>query len=88
MGAARGVQRVGTVVYSAWMADTETQNRFPLIAGLTNPDDIADWSDEQLADLAEEMREVIIDTISKTGGHLGAEPRGRGADPRPPLGAR
>ncbi len=54
------------------MADTETQNRFPLISGLTSPDDIADWSDEQLADLAAEMREVIIDTVSQTGGHLGA----------------
>jgi 1-deoxy-D-xylulose-5-phosphate synthase len=54
------------------MADTETQPRFPLLSGLTNPDDIADWSDEQLADLAAEMREVIIDTVSQTGGHLGA----------------
>ena len=54
------------------MADTETQPRFPLLSGLTRPDDIADWSDEQLADLAAEMREVIIDTVSQTGGHLGA----------------
>ncbi|HTI34685.1 MAG TPA: 1-deoxy-D-xylulose-5-phosphate synthase, partial [Miltoncostaea sp.] len=54
------------------MADNDIQTRFPLISGLTNPDDIADWSDEQLADLAAEMREVIIDTVSQTGGHLGA----------------
>jgi 1-deoxy-D-xylulose-5-phosphate synthase len=54
------------------MADTDTPPRFPLIAGLTRPDEIADWSDEQLADLAAEMREVIIDTVSQTGGHLGA----------------
>jgi len=52
------------------MADTET--RFPILSGLEQPDDLAEFSDEELADLAAEMREAIIDTVSRTGGHLGA----------------
>jgi 1-deoxy-D-xylulose-5-phosphate synthase len=50
----------------------ESDARFPLLAELEQPYDLADWSDERLAALAAEMREVIIDTVSQTGGHLGA----------------
>ncbi|MGD9572346.1 MAG: 1-deoxy-D-xylulose-5-phosphate synthase [Thermoleophilia bacterium] len=52
------------------MADSET--RFPLLSGLTAPHDLADMSGAQLEALAAEMREAIIDTVSQTGGHLGA----------------
>ena len=34
------------------------------------PDDIKNMSDEELALLAVEIREFLIDNVSKTGGHL------------------
>ena len=46
--------------------------RFPILAGLTSPHDLHRMSDAQLEALAQEMREAIIDTVSRTGGHLGA----------------
>ena len=46
--------------------------RFPLLGGLQAPSDVGRMTDEELADLAAEMREAIIDTVSQTGGHLGA----------------
>ena len=49
-----------------------TDPRFPILAGLTSPTELHDMTDAQLAALAAEMREVIIDTVSQTGGHLGA----------------
>jgi 1-deoxy-D-xylulose-5-phosphate synthase len=52
------------------MPDTTT--RFPLIAGLAAPSDIRAMSDAEREALAAEMREAIIDTVSQTGGHLGA----------------
>jgi 1-deoxy-D-xylulose-5-phosphate synthase len=53
------------------MASTE-RVRFPLLAGLSEPSQVADMSDADRLRLAEEMREAIIDTVSQTGGHLGA----------------
>ena len=46
--------------------------RFPILAGLTGPHDLNRMNDAQLEALAAEMREAIIDTVSQTGGHLGA----------------
>ena len=46
--------------------------RFPILAGLTSPHELNRMSDAQLEALALEMREAIIDTVSRTGGHLGA----------------
>ncbi len=46
--------------------------RYPLINGLDAPTDLHRMSDAQLESLAGEMREAIIDTVSQTGGHLGA----------------
>ncbi|WP_217912713.1 1-deoxy-D-xylulose-5-phosphate synthase [Miltoncostaea marina] len=51
---------------------THTTSRFPILAGLERPSDLAAMSDDQLGELAAEMREAIIDTVSQTGGHLGA----------------
>lgn len=41
-----------------------------LLDKIDNPDDIKQFSDEQLKVLAEEIRSELIDTVSKTGGHL------------------
>ena len=49
-----------------------TDPRFPIISGLAAPTDLHHMSDAELAALAAEMREAIIDTVSQTGGHLGA----------------
>ncbi len=49
-----------------------TDPRFPILAGLTSPTELHDMTDAQLSALAAEMREAIIDTVSQTGGHLGA----------------
>lgn len=46
--------------------------RFPLLSGLQAPAQLHDMDDAQLEALGEEMREAIIDTVSQTGGHLGA----------------
>jgi len=47
-------------------------SRFPLIRGLQAPSDLHLMTDEELEELAVEMRGAIIDTVSQTGGHLGA----------------
>ncbi|MGD9694832.1 MAG: 1-deoxy-D-xylulose-5-phosphate synthase [Thermoleophilia bacterium] len=47
-------------------------SRFPLLEGLRAPTDLHSMSPEELEALAAEMREAIIDTVSRTGGHLGA----------------
>ena len=44
----------------------------PILARLTGPADLRRLSEAQLADLAQEIRETIITTVAKTGGHLGS----------------
>lgn len=43
----------------------------PLLASISSPDDVKKIPIEKLSDLAQEIREVLIDTLSNTGGHLG-----------------
>ena len=43
-----------------------------LLAGIDGPEDLHGLSDEQLAELAQEVREHIIDTVGEIGGHFGA----------------
>lgn len=45
---------------------------YPLLAGLEGPAPLRDMDAEQLEALAGEMRRAIIDTVSRTGGHLGS----------------
>ena len=42
----------------------------PLLSGIRNPDDFKAIPFEQLPLLADEIRETLIETLSKTGGHL------------------
>jgi 1-deoxy-D-xylulose-5-phosphate synthase len=44
----------------------------PILARLTGPADLRDLSEPQLAALAKEIRETIVTTVAKTGGHLGS----------------
>ena len=39
---------------------------------IKSPKDLDELNDEQLNDLASELRYDVIETVSKTGGHLGA----------------
>ncbi len=43
-----------------------------ILAGLTGPADLRGLDEAQLATLAAEIRETIITTVSRTGGHLGS----------------
>jgi 1-deoxy-D-xylulose-5-phosphate synthase len=43
-----------------------------LLAGIDGPADLADFDDEELQGIAQEVRELIIDTIGEIGGHFGA----------------
>ena len=43
-----------------------------LLAGIDGPHDLHGLTDEQLTELAQEVREHIIDTVGEIGGHFGA----------------
>ena len=45
---------------------------YPLLVGLEGPTDLHRMSDAELQRLVDEVRRAIIDTVSQTGGHLGA----------------
>ncbi|CAK7038598.1 MAG: 1-deoxy-D-xylulose-5-phosphate synthase [Desulfovibrio sp.] len=42
----------------------------PILSSLTAPSDVALLSEKELTELAEELRNVIVCTVSRTGGHL------------------
>ena len=44
----------------------------PLLPGIAGPEDLKSLSSEQLEQLCAELREYIITSVSRTGGHLGA----------------
>ena len=54
----------------SWMS--ELTERYPLLSGVQGPSDLGDLSDDDLEALCGEVRQAIIDTVSQTGGHLGA----------------
>ncbi len=43
----------------------------PLLSTIQCPDDVKKLADDDLSKLAEEIRHTLIDSLSKTGGHLG-----------------
>ncbi|HEY3434608.1 MAG TPA: 1-deoxy-D-xylulose-5-phosphate synthase, partial [Solirubrobacterales bacterium] len=53
-------------------ADERDQIQEPLLPGIDGPEDLHDLGDEQLQQVAQEMRTYIIDTIGEIGGHFGA----------------
>ena len=46
--------------------------RLPLLEGIDGPTDLHELDEEQLQQVAQEMRTYIIDTIGEIGGHFGA----------------
>ena len=49
-----------------------TSSEKPLLASIDGPADLHALTDEQLAQVAQEVREHIIDTVGEIGGHFGA----------------
>jgi len=47
-----------------------TADNFPLLNSIQSPADLRNLEEDQLATLAEELREFIVHSLSKTGGHL------------------
>ena len=43
-----------------------------LLEGIDRPQDLHDLDEDQLQEVAQEVREAIIDTIGEIGGHFGA----------------
>ncbi|OGI47794.1 MAG: 1-deoxy-D-xylulose-5-phosphate synthase [Candidatus Muproteobacteria bacterium RBG_16_65_34] len=49
-----------------------TENRYPLLAGIERPADLRGLEEAELVQLAQEIRDFLIESVSKTGGHLAA----------------
>lgn len=47
-------------------------SRFPLLCSIANPDDLRKLPADKLSDLAGELRRYLIESVSRTGGHLAA----------------
>ena len=54
------------------MSKAKQESQIRLLAGVDGPQDLHGLSDDQLAELAQEVREHIIDTVGEIGGHFGA----------------
>ncbi len=52
-------------------ASSEPPALGPLLTGIHSPEDVKTLSDQQLPELAEEVRHSLITSLAKTGGHLG-----------------
>ena len=52
------------------LVDKEPLVRKKLLAGIGSPQDLRELALADLEDLAEELRESIIETVAETGGHL------------------
>jgi 1-deoxy-D-xylulose-5-phosphate synthase len=50
----------------------ELATRYPLLASLNSPDDVKRMDADRLHDCAAEIRAFIIESVTRTGGHLGA----------------
>lgn len=52
------------------MTTQSLRELFPALAGITHPSDVQSLDEQELARLGEELRRMIIQTVSTTGGHL------------------
>ena len=49
-----------------------SENPFPLLKNISSPDDVRNLPETQLNQLANELRQFVIQSVAKTGGHLSA----------------
>ncbi len=54
------------------MGEIGHNRKTPLLDGITKPQDLRKLKESDLRNLADELREEIVDVVSVTGGHLGA----------------
>ena len=54
------------------MSDEQTTSDGRLLDRIDGPTDLKELGDEELAQTAQEVRELIIDVIGEIGGHFGA----------------
>jgi len=54
------------------MTEKQARGKHELLARIDGPEDLKALSEEELAQLAQEVREHIIDTVGEIGGHFGA----------------
>ena len=54
------------------MSEPSTDSERPLLDRVNGPGDLKELSEDQLQQLAQEVREYIIDTVGEIGGHFGA----------------
>ena len=47
-----------------------TSDDFPLLDRIESPADLREFEEDQLIPLAQELRDFLIQSVSKTGGHL------------------
>ncbi len=50
----------------------EFEAQFPILAGIDSPSDLRGLDERELPRLADELRQFLIQTVSRTGGHLAA----------------
>ncbi len=58
------------MINQASQPDTPASDERILLEQINSPSDLKDKSPEQLAEIAEQIRRMIIETVSHTGGHL------------------
>jgi 1-deoxy-D-xylulose-5-phosphate synthase len=72
----RAFQRPRTTLLAPRPSDDLAPGAYPtvssILAGLNGPADLRGLNEAQLATLAAEIRETIVATVAKTGGHLGS----------------
>jgi len=49
-----------------------TETKFPLLSGLDSPAPLREFGETELVTLADELREYVIESVARSGGHLGA----------------
>lgn len=54
------------------MTETTDQTAFPLLGTIDSPNDLRQLHEEQLVELAAELRRFLIQSVASTGGHLSA----------------
>src|SRR3954469_6622666 len=54
------------------MSEPSTDSERPVLERVNGPDDLKELSEDELQQLAQEVREYIIDTVGEIGGHFGA----------------
>lgn len=50
--------------------DSQSENSSPLLNNIITPEQLRELSPQQLPQVAEELRHFLLDSVSKTGGHL------------------